>query len=269
MLGGCGIGRTARRVDGRPPTAPVAGLAHGRDNRTQTGGSPTDPSGTDQPQANQGQDSGLQSDRSQNHQAWDITYPDAGPGTWRIADTRGPVIGHAGTLLRFHVAVEDGIAGVDPQEFAQEVATTLGDPRSWTAGGRWRLQLTGPGEPADFTIYLVTPVTRDRLCADGFDRYTSCRHDDKVVLNVARWVHGVPDYGAGLDVYRQYMVNHETGHRLGHGHERCPGPGQAAPVMQQQTLGLHGCVANAWPYVNGKDYHGSVGSYDDPIPDAR
>ena len=186
----------------------------------------------------------------------------------RFATAGAPVIGRGGKLLRFRVAVENGIDGVAPDEFAAAVTTTLGDPRSWIAGGQWRLQLVGPGQPHDFTVHLVTPATRDKLCGDGYDRYTSCRNGNNVVLNVARWADGIPGYGAGLDTYRQYMVNHETGHRLGHGHERCPAPGQPAPVMEQQTLGLHGCVANAWPYPNGTLYKGPAGSYNDPIPSA-
>ncbi|WP_041832242.1 DUF3152 domain-containing protein [Actinoplanes sp. N902-109] len=196
-----------------------------------------------------------------------ITYPEHGSRHWITAAAQtGPAAGRAGTLLHYRVLVERDIHGLSAGRFADAVTTTLSDPRSWTGGGRWRLRRVGPGSRYDFTIYLATPQTRDRLCGNGEDGYTSCRNGSKVVLNVARWVKGVPRYGTTLATYRQYMVNHEVGHRLGQGHELCPGPGRPAPVMQQQTLGLHGCTANPWPYRRKKRWTGPPGSYDDRIP---
>ncbi|MFI7210838.1 DUF3152 domain-containing protein [Micromonospora maritima] len=194
-----------------------------------------------------------------------ITYPLRGGGGFRTADTTGAVAGRSGELLRYRVAVEDGIGNVDVERFARQVAATLADPRGWTGDGRWRLQRVGRDGPADFTVLLTTPVTRGGLCGDPTDRYTSCRNGDRVVINVARWVYGVP-HVADLDLYRQYLLNHEVGHRLGRGHERCPRVGGPAPVMVQQTLGLHGCAPNAWPLVGGEPLAGPSGQYDDPIP---
>jgi len=197
-----------------------------------------------------------------------IGYPEVGPGTYAVNPLGGPVVGHGGRLLRYRVAVEDGITGVTAQAFAEQVSAVLDDPRSWTGTGQWRLQRVPAGSPYDFTIVLATPATRDALCRDGYDRWTSCRKDDWVVLNVARWVHGAPSFGDDLAGYREYMINHETGHRLYHGHELCPGPGSLAPVMQQQSLGLHGCRPNGWPLVDGRPYHGVSGQYGDTPPPA-
>jgi hypothetical protein len=195
-----------------------------------------------------------------------VTFPVSGGRTYSTVAGTGAVIGTAGKLMRFHVSIEKDIRNLDAGAFVAFVEQTYGDPRGWTSHGDWRFQRVGPGQAADFTLYLVTPATRDRLCASDFDRYTSCRNGESVVLNVMRWTRSVPDYGASLDTYRQYMVNHETGHRLGNGHELCPASGAPAPVMEQQTLGLHGCTANPWPYVDGRRYQGHSGAYDDPLP---
>ncbi|MGB2568964.1 DUF3152 domain-containing protein [Micromonospora citrea] len=195
-----------------------------------------------------------------------LRYPQRGTGTFRTATATGRVAGRGGELMRYRVAVERGIDEVDVERFGREVAVVLADPKGWTADGRWRLQRVGPDGPADFTVLLTTPVTRGELCGDPADRYTSCRNGDRVVINVARWARGVPGFGGDLATYRAYVLNHEVGHRLGRGHELCPGRGDLAPVMQQQTLGLHGCTPNAWPQVGGELHVGPPGEYDDPVP---
>jgi hypothetical protein len=195
-----------------------------------------------------------------------ITYPMEGTRSYAVLPGNAAVIGRSGRLMTFQIAIEGGITGIDRAGFARFVRTTYGAPQGWTSHGLWRFRQVGPGQDPDFTLMLVTPQTRDTICGATPDRYTSCRIGDRVVLNVARWVHGVPNYGAPLAAYRQYMINHETGHRLGRGHELCPGPGRPAPVMQQQTLGLHGCTPYAWPYLDGARYTGRLGQYDDPVP---
>jgi hypothetical protein len=191
------------------------------------------------------------------------SYPASGPGTWQYADAEGPVFGDAGPVRRYRVAVESGVP-YPVADFAAKVDTVLGDPRSWTAGGEFRLQRVPGNAHAEFTVFLATRDTSTQMCLAGgvrTDGYTSCRTTGRVIINLDRWVTAIPDYGAPLDTYRTYVLNHETGHELGHGHELCPGAGRPAPVMEQQTLGLHGCTANPWPYLGGERYAGPPGQY--------
>ncbi|MFJ8688361.1 DUF3152 domain-containing protein [Micromonospora wenchangensis] len=189
-----------------------------------------------------------------------VAYPRSGPGRFTAADGRSEVYGFEGPLHRYRIEVEQD-TGQDVDTFAAAVDGTLGDPNSWIRSGELRLQRVPEIAAADFTIYLATPATSERMCAEGgldTEGYTSCRLPGRVVINLARWMEAVPDYGAPLSVYRTYVVNHEVGHELGEEHQACPGPGEPAPVMQQQTYGLDGCVANAWPYVDGSLYSGDL-----------
>jgi hypothetical protein len=179
------------------------------------------------------------------------TYVEKGAGTLAVVDGSSQVLG-SGPLQRFIVEVEDGI-DVDGAGFAAAVEATLGDPRSWGNGGRMSFQRVGAAEAAagqfEFRVSLVSPGNMESYCPGvGTGGYTSCRYGDRAVINLARWATAVPDYQGDVATYRQYVVNHEVGHVLGNGHQPCPGAGQVAPVMQQQTLGLEGCVKNAWPY---------------------
>ena len=170
----------------------------------------------------------------------------SGDGTLTVVPGRGAVSG-PGEAAPYVVEVEGGL-GVDPVAFAREVEQVLGDPRSWGAGGRRALQRVDGGDVA-FRVALVSPGTTDRLCAPlDTNGYFSCGTGGRAVLNVARWLTGASAYPGPLPAYRQYLVNHEVGHLFGRGHESCPGAGQPAPVMMQQTKGLQGCTAVSWPY---------------------
>ncbi|MGW4500574.1 DUF3152 domain-containing protein [Micromonospora sp. NPDC004336] len=190
--------------------------------------------------------------------------PSRGRGSFGYDDRAGPVLGETGTLRRYRVAVEVG-SGEDTGDFGTAVGEALAGPGSWVDGGL-RLQQVGADARHDFTVYLATPTTAGRMCAAGGvdirvggKPYTSCRAPGKVIINLERWRQSVPHYVSArvpLSVYRTYVVNHEVGHQLGHRHERCPGKGRPAPVMMQQTLFLNGCVANPWPYRDGRRYAG-------------
>ncbi|MEU4477218.1 hypothetical protein AB0F68_03985 [Micromonospora sp. NPDC023966] len=53
-----------------------------------------------------------------------ISYPARGTGGFRTATGVGAVAGRGGELLRYRVAVEEGIGNVDVERFAREVAAT-------------------------------------------------------------------------------------------------------------------------------------------------
>jgi hypothetical protein len=194
------------------------------------------------------------------------SYAMNGPGTYVYAAGSSPVAGTGGTPRTYRVAVETGIP-VPVADFAALVDRTLADPRSWIGGGNVRLQrVPGGTTGVNFTVLLVTPGTAENLCgAVGLDivwhgePYSSCQSGQRAVINLSRYLKAVPDYGAPVASYDQYAVNHEVGHVLGYDHELCPGKGMPAPVMQQQTFDLQGCVANSWPYIDDKLYSGPPG----------
>ncbi|MFC5906652.1 DUF3152 domain-containing protein [Streptacidiphilus monticola] len=182
-------------------------------------------------------------------------FPQHGPGTFASAHGGTARFG-TGRLLRYDVKVEQGLAQT-ADGFAAQVDAILDDThRGWAAGGLWSFQRVSSG-PVDFTVYLVTPDTTDRMCAKyGLDTggWVNCSAGKQVVMNVKRWLLLTQYYTGQADEYHALAINHEVGHRLGHGHVTCPGAGRPAPVMMQQIKGMHGCVPNGWPY-DGKGHY--------------
>lgn len=157
------------------------------------------------------------------------------------AEGRSRVSG-GGPPIRFIVEVEEGIKE-DPEEFARWVEKVLFDRRSWP--GSFRRVDRGA---ADFHVVLASPELTDRLCAPLVTGgIYSCYQDGNAVLNSMRWKRGASAYGSDLRAYRIYMINHEVGHALGKGHAPCPGAGERAPVMMQQTKGVTPCRPSPWP----------------------
>ncbi|MGK5451269.1 DUF3152 domain-containing protein [Streptomyces radiopugnans] len=185
-----------------------------------------------------------------------IPVPATGPGTFTTAQASGEAVGQ-GTIRTYQVQVEDGIE-LSARQAAQEVAAILAHPRGWTNDGVNGFRLVASGS-ADFIVKIATPGTADAICgAAGLNTRgeLNCAVGPTVVVNLKRWVLGSPQFAGPVTEYRALIVNHEVGHRIGRGHETCPGPGRPAPAMMQQIKGLKGCVANAWPYDADGTYLG-------------
>ncbi|MER6399879.1 DUF3152 domain-containing protein [Kitasatospora sp. NPDC001603] len=171
-----------------------------------------------------------------------------GTGIFVTATGRSSSVGK-GKIRRYRVESEEGM-GVDADAAAQQIHSILSDKRSWITDGKNGFQLVDSG-PYDFVVKIASPATTDAICAEGglnTHGEVNCSVGNQVVVNIKRWNTGSPEFSGPVDEYRALIINHEVGHRIGHGHETCPGPGKPAPAMMQQIDGLKGCVANAWPY---------------------
>jgi len=154
----------------------------------------------------------------------------------------------AATVRPVRVQVEEGLP-VDGEAFAEFVMRVLNDERGWGHDGSVAFSRTDG--PSDISVVLASPDLTDELCLPlrTVGEY-SCGRNARAVLNAERWSDGAApflDGGGNITEYRQYLVNHEVGHLLGHPHTACAVPGEPAPIMLQQTMRLEGCLPNAWP----------------------
>lgn len=147
--------------------------------------------------------------------------------------------------VKYQVTIR-GATKTSLADFKRHVQETLNDSRGWKRlGVNFEYADTGGA----FTVVLAEASA---VPAYGYpcDAVWNCNVGNYVVANEDRWLGATDPWnkaGGNIRDYQHMTVNHEVGHWLGHDHSVCTTTGQAAPVMQQQSMDLYGCKFNAWP----------------------
>ncbi|TWP35551.1 DUF3152 domain-containing protein [Leekyejoonella antrihumi] len=181
-----------------------------------------------------------------------VKVPSHGSGTFTRVLVPGPASTAKGRLVTYSLQVEKGM-GANSSDIAKTVGSVLLDPRGWQSVDQVRFVQVTPqqvkaGTKPQVYITVASPQMTDKLCAPAnTDSTWSCFNGGRAVLNYRRWADAVPSFKGNLIGYREYLINHEVGHGLGHMHQTCSKQGAPAPVMQEQSMGLHGCTAWFWP----------------------
>jgi hypothetical protein len=160
--------------------------------------------------------------------------------------------------IPYRTSVGPGVASAAAGGFAAEVDRVLADPRGWKRHG-FEFRRVPPGAPA-LRIRLETSAASDRDCRSrGFSCYRPGPGD--IVIHEGNWMGGSAST-LPLERYRNYVINHESGHSLGLPHRvgptaECARRGLTAcpaSIMQQATRGpahLAPCIENDWPWPPG------------------
>lgn len=157
--------------------------------------------------------------------------------------TVAPHAGAAERTITYTVTTAGPVTG-DVALLRTVAAQTLNDRRGWSLGGSILYEQVASG--GAFRIVLASPsavAAADRACSSQY----SCRVGNSVYINDQNWRNGTASWTYSVPEYQQYVLMHEIGHWLGLGHATCPAGLQVAAVMQQQSIGLSGCLANVWP----------------------
>ena len=174
-----------------------------------------------------------------------LQLPKIATPSWIGAQAQPP----AAREVTYTVATK-GTISADVSVFTSQVNETLNSPLGWSRLGVKFVRVETGGQ---FIMWLSEASQVPSFSPSGCDAIVSCTVGNNVIINEARWLNGSDAWnaaGGGLRDYRHMVVNHETGHWLGHGHEHCVGAGQDAAVMQQQTVNMQGCKPNPWPQAN-------------------
>jgi len=136
----------------------------------------------------------------------------------------------------------------DLDEFKTVVEDIYNDPRGWIRAGVKFEYVESGGQ---LHVVLASPADVEAFSPTGCSTEWSCTVRPYVIINDDRWMGATVSYqeaGESLLNYRRMVVNHETGHWLGHDHiTSCTDYENWAPIMMQQSIDLRGCKANPWP----------------------
>jgi hypothetical protein len=149
-------------------------------------------------------------------------------------------------VIEYSVASRGNVAG-DLGAFVAVAADAYGDPRGWSLDGSVVFRRVGNG--GDLVLWLASPDAMTSF-SEGCSPRWSCRVGRNVIINDLRFHSGSPYWNGALDEYRELLINHETGHWIGFDHTQCPGSGDDAPVMMQQSKGVGACIGNPWPLAD-------------------
>lgn len=140
-----------------------------------------------------------------------------------------------------------GNVETDINDFKAKVAETYKDSRGWSQIATFKEVQSG----GDFSLIISDAASLD--ATPGCSGDLSCTTwSNQVIINDLRWREGTEaSRAAGMSTrdYQHMVINHETGHWLGHyAHIEGCDAGGPAPIMLQQSTGLRGCDSfNAWP----------------------
>ena len=155
------------------------------------------------------------------------------------------------SVVRTYCTAVNGVPTSELDDLIGKLAATYSDTRGWNNNGKIAFKRVTSG--CEYKVVIAAPnlmTSYGAICDD----YYNCQVGNSVIVNNDRWLYATDPWkktGQNLETYRLLIINHETGHRLGfRDNPTCPGAGQPAPVMMQQSIDLKGCVFNTWPLTS-------------------
>lgn len=170
-------------------------------------------------------------------------------------------------LLTYTVEIQKGYQK-DLNKIANTIQKIYDSKRGLTVlyNNKLKFKRVPLDKSANFHIKITSNEDIKRIC--GFDLLSCADMITNIIyLNYDRWWYGSPTFFDGLktkdkkkqmELYRIYLVNHETGHQLGFDHPPKSyqvKSNEPCSFMAQQTINLHGGLSNPYPMITDKKYN--------------